>query len=246
MDVETKAFHLSYQDQMQHDGVVIIKNQIDKSDILSMKQEIDKIRKYVMQKIVDMQRPLATYTDIAERQLNRLDYRCGFNATLFQEVAKPIIKIVQSLSPRVDFMHYWGAIPSLPGAGPTDMHRDIYPVFNDMNDNDINEIDLELPPYYFTVLIPLIEITKENGPTQFIKSSHRYASVDETRAEVFAPLISPGDLVIFDGRTLHKGSANNSTEERLIAYITFTAKWYYDQTFVMNNYLFPELCTKVL
>lgn len=232
----------SYVDDMFTDGVIFLKNQISEKNISLMRLEIDKIRKYVLDKILNMNRPLPTYTDIAERQLNRLDYRCGFTADIFHEVAKPIIRIVQSLSPLIDFTHYWGVIPSLPGAGPTDMHRDIYPILNNINNNDLDDLDVQLPPYYFTVLIPLVKITKENGPTEFIKGSHRQKFVVETKSEISAPLLSPGDLIIFEGRTLHRGAANQSHEERLVAYITFTANWYHDQTFATNNYLFPELC----
>jgi ectoine hydroxylase-related dioxygenase (phytanoyl-CoA dioxygenase family) len=95
------------------------------------------------------------------------------------------------------------------------------------------------------VLIPLVPITHDNGPTQFIKSSHLKASVDIDLEEIYSPLLTPGDIVIFDGRTLHQGAANNSNDERLVAYITFVADWYHDQTFTINHYLFPELQPQV-
>ena len=43
------------------------------------------------------------------------------------------------------------------------------------------------------------------------------------------------------GRTLHRGTPNKTNHEKLIAYITFIAHWYHDQTFKINDYLFPEL-----
>ena len=100
---------------------------------------------------------------------------------------------------------------------------------------------MNLPPYYLTVFIPLVEITQQNGPTEFIKGSHQYPIVDETKADIFSPLVSPGDIIIFDGRVLHRGTPNKSDSEKLIAYITFIALWYHDQTFAINHYLFPEL-----
>jgi len=233
-----------YAESMAKEGVLILKNQISENEIFSIRNEIAKIRHYVMNKISSMPRPLTNYSDIAERQLNRLDYRCGFTADIFVNVGKPIIELVASLSPLVTFTHYWGAIPSLPGSGPTDMHRDIYPIYNNLEGNNIADIDIQLPPYYFTVLMPLVEITEENGPTEFIKGSHKHKVIDNKTAEITAPLISPGDMVIFDGRTMHRGRANHASEERLIAYITFTANWYHDQTFTKNNYLFPELLMK--
>ncbi len=165
-----------------------------------------------MSKIRGMERPLKTYTDIAERQLGRFDYRCGFHAEIFSITAQPIIRLINTISPRIDFRHYWGAIPALGGSGPTNMHRDVYPMLNNIEGEDLSSYDINLPPYYFTVLIPLVEITQENGPTQFIRGSHNKAVVNISQAEIYAPLLSPGDIVIFDGRTLHQGSVNKTQE----------------------------------
>ncbi len=224
-----------------NDGVLVIKNMIDQKNIPTLIQEINKIREIIMVKINTMDRPLKTYSDIAERQLGRLDYRCGFSADIFKEVATPIIDMINKISPDIDFKHYWGAIPSMPGSGPTDMHRDVYPISNKTEGNNLSALDLLLPPYYFTALIPLVEITQENGPTEFIKGSHRKEMVDETTAEIYAPLLLPGDVAIFEGRIFHRGSPNKSKNEKLVAYITFIANWYHDQTFTVNNYLFAEL-----
>lgn len=231
----------SFVDQFKRDGVLVFKQLIPFHHQQNIIDEINDIRKIVMAKISGMERPIKTYSDIAERQLGRLDYRCGFIGGIFDEIAKPIVHIIKQLSPQIDFRYYWGAIPSMGGSGPTDMHRDVYPILNTTEGSDLDNLDLNLPPYYFTVLIPMVQITKENGPTQFIKGSHLRPIVDENKEEIYAPLLSPGDIVIFDGRTLHKGSANSTTAERVVAYITFVANWYHDQTFEINDYLFPEL-----
>lgn len=233
-----------FVDEMQNDGVSVIKKMIDPEKIKILVQEINSIRDYINKKISNMERPLKKHTDITERYLDRLDFRCGFTAEIFHQVAEPISEIIKKMSPLIDFNHYWGAIPSLAGAGPTNIHRDIYSLLNTTENVNLCHLDVQLPPYYFTVLIPLVEITRENGPTEFIKGSHKIEIVDEKNAEIYAPLTSPGDIVIFEGRTLHRGSANHSQHERMVAYITYTAEWYHDQTFVVNNYLFPELATK--
>lgn len=234
----------TYIQQFEKDGVYVFKGMLNAEKLLILNREVQKIREQVVAKIKNMSRPLRTYSDIAERYLGRLDLRCGFTAPIFDEVAEPITKIVKSLSPLVDFRHYWGAIPSLGGSGPTNMHRDIYPILNNTEGENLCPLDLNLPSYYLTVLIPLVKITRENGPTEFIKGSNRRMIVDENGEEIYAPLLSPGDVVVFDGRTLHKGSANNTADERLVAYITFAANWYHDQTFGINDYLFPEMAIK--
>jgi len=230
--------------QMAEDGVLVFRKQIDLQLIEGMKSEVRIVRDLVAEKIKNMGRPLKTYSDIAERFPGRLDYRCGLTGLVFDKVARPIVQLVKQLSPQIDFRYYWGAIPSAAGSGPTNLHRDIYPLLNTTPGVDMSPLDRDLPPYYFTVLIPLMEITPENGPTQFIKGSLKHLHVDESQATLFSPCLSPGDFVIFDGRTLHRGSANRSQEERVIAYMTFVANWYHDQTFTINEYLFPELSIK--
>ncbi len=234
----------SFAQQMAEEGVLVFRNQIDRRLIQDMNAEFQLIRGVVQDKIKNMERPLRTYTDIAERYLGRLDYRCGFTGLVFDEVAEPIAQLIKQISPLIDFRYYWGAIPSAPGSGPTDLHRDFYSILNTTPGMDLSPFDRDLPPYYLTVLIPLMEITAENGPTEFIKGSHRHLHVEEEGSEIFSPLLSPGDFVVFDGRTLHRGSANRSKEERVLGYMTFVANWYHDQTFTINDYLFPELSIK--
>jgi ectoine hydroxylase-related dioxygenase (phytanoyl-CoA dioxygenase family) len=231
----------SFLQSFNQDGLFVFRNLISADNIKEIYIEVKKIHELVLQRIAPLPRPLTKHTDFAERKLGRLDYRCGFKADIFAEVAKPITRLIQTISPTIDFKHYWGAIPTEAGAGPIDMHRDVYPLQNTTTGVNLGELDLLLPPYYFTVLIPLVEITNENGPTQFIKGSRRTMCVAVDEAEIYSPLLSPGDVVIFDGRTMHKGSANNTNEQRMIAYITYVAEWYHDQTFVVNRYLFPEL-----
>lgn len=243
MDMLIEQTDASCFEDIKHFGITVFRNKIEAQHIEQMKHEIAIIKSMVMARIKDMERPLSTYSDIAERHLGRLDYRCGFTADIFETVGKPIAEIISYLSPPITFRHYWEAIPSMAGSGPTNMHRDVYPILNTTQGVNLSGYDLDLPPYYFTVLIPLVEITPENGPTVFIKSSHLKPIVNEDQEEIYVPLLSPGDFLIFDGRTLHMGLANQTQQERLVAYITFVANWYHDQTFTINNYLFPELVT---
>ena len=239
--LSTIAAQEFYLKQFNEDGVFVFRQLLDAEKIQIITNEIIKIRQVVMAKIAAMERPLKTYSDIAERELGRLDYRCGFTSELFNKIAEPVVSLIAQLSPRIDFRYYWGAIPSLGGSGPTPIHRDVYSIVNTIAGNNLDALDISLPPYYFTVLIPLVDINEHNGPTRFIKGSHKHPVVNENAAQLYAPLLSPGDIVIFDGRTLHQGSANNTRNERMVAYITFAANWYHDQTFVINDYLFPEL-----
>lgn len=238
LEIKTQETHL---EQLSKEGVVVFKKLLNETSINIIKNELSHIRAAVFKKIATMDRPLRTYSDIAERELGRLDYRCGFTSAIFEEIAQPIIHLIKQMSPQIDFQHYWGAIPSLGHSGPTAWHRDVYPILNNTEGQNLSEFDIDLPAYYFTVLIPLVTITEENGPTRFIKGTHRQMQVNVDETAAYAPLVTPGDVTIFDGRILHKGSANQTDSERLVAYITFVANWYHDQTFTINDYLFPDL-----
>jgi ectoine hydroxylase-related dioxygenase (phytanoyl-CoA dioxygenase family) len=238
-EIETKS---SFIEDLKNDGVIILREFIPADQMHKTIAAVHLIREIVMAKVDTMvERPIRVYSDIVERHLGRLDYRCGFNAPIFSEVAKQIADIIQAVSPQIDFSYYWGVVTSLGKAGPTNMHRDVYPILNSTTGVNLGSHDLSLPPYYFTVLIPLVDVNRENGPTEFIKASHTQKVVNESSEKTFAPLVTPGDIIIFDGRTMHRGMANNTTQERLVAYVTFIANWYHDQTFIKNDYLFPEL-----
>ncbi len=234
----------NYLNEILNAGVFVFKNMIKIEQIVELKIQTDKVREIVLSKISSMERPVNIHSDIVERELGRLDYRCGFNASIFDEIAAPIDAIIKEASPKIDFNRYWGLLTALGGAGPTNMHRDVYPFLNTTEGVNLDTHELNLPPYYFTVLMPLVVITKENGPTEFIKYSQREKIVDVTKSDIYAPLTIPGDVVIFDGRIMHRGSANHTKDERILAYITYVANWYHDQTFVLNDYLFPELAGK--
>jgi len=63
-----------------------------------------------------------------------------------------------------------------------------------------------------TFVIPLTDITLENGPTQLISFKNR---------SILNPLPKIGDVLIFDARTLHRGLGNNSKHVRSILTIRY-------------------------
>ena len=88
---------------------------------------------------------------------------------------------------------------------------------------------VKLDDFYFTVLIPcMVDVTMENGPTQFYAGSHRQAAdeYDENSLEyACAPL---GSALVFNGKTNHRGSANRSTADRPVIYQVWHKMWYND------------------
>jgi ectoine hydroxylase-related dioxygenase (phytanoyl-CoA dioxygenase family) len=65
-----------------------------------------------------------------------------------------------------------------------------------------------------TFVIPLVDITKENGTTQLIAGTHEPTSYRNAR--IVNPLLISSELLIMDARLLHRGSRNTSAFARPI------------------------------
>jgi hypothetical protein len=121
-----------------------------------------------------------------------------------------------------DFRDAVGALPSNAQSATGRWHRDIY---------------ASLPPFYLTMLVPLVELTAENGATEFILGSHRQTLAQAVEGgersrtapkRTFLAEARPRGVVLFDGRIIHRGGPNSTSEERPVLYQTFTKRWYYD------------------
>ncbi len=107
------------------------------------------------------------------------------------------------------------------GAGPLAVLRDYAFLFGGVD----SEIDL--PPYAMTMLIPLLDVTLDMGPTEYWPGSHRrrdQAAVTAVPAQR-VPL-SAGTVVLVDARLLHRGGANVSGPVRPSVYFSYHRRWY--------------------
>lgn len=66
---------------------------------------------------------------------------------------------------------------------------------------------LTLPPHCINVFYPLVDLTEDNGPTEFRIASHRrdYTSTKDVKFPLLCPA---GSAVLFDYRIQHRGRAN--------------------------------------
>ena len=88
------------------------------------------------------------------------------------------------------------------------------------------------------VFIALGDITLDMGPTEFRPCSHflsrklfKFMMLARARKQLHAPVqpvASSGDAVIFDYRTLHRGTENNSQLPRAMLELVFFKKGYTD------------------
>ena len=109
------------------------------------------------------------------------------------------------------------------------LHRDTYSLF-------VREKqDIVFPPFYFTLLTPLQNVTEDLGPTEFVLGSHAScwaAALQEggEGLEHFLAMSKLGDRVLFDGRMIHRGKSCCLTQPRRAIYTVFHKKWYADYT----------------
>ena len=116
------------------------------------------------------------------------------------------------------------AVASFPGAPDQYLHRDATKMFGDEVGPEI-----DMPVYSVTMLVPLIDFTKETGCTRVWPGSHRMADTEEGLAVgSLDPEVRTGSVLITDGRVLHRGAANNSDRVRPLFYMTFHREWYRD------------------
>ena len=122
-----------------------------------------------------------------------------------QKLAEPVLVACERLrgaSGAID-LDYSGAVSSFPGADTQGWH-----------------VDGELEGLY-TLFVPLVDITAENGGTEFRPGTHMDERVD--RASVIAtPRV--GSVVLFDYRILHRGLANSSKYPRPIMYAVYARR----------------------
>ena len=109
-------------------------------------------------------------------------------------VARPVIG---ALWPVSDEMRA-GCVISEPGALAQPSHRDG-------------------PDGLVTVFAPLTAFVPRNGPTELSPSTHRGG--DDSSS--LAPLLQPGDVLLFDYRCLHRGLANQGDVRREVAYAVY-------------------------
>jgi hypothetical protein len=115
-------------------------------------------------------------------------------------------------------------VTSYPGASMQEIHRDHGHLF--ASDPDIGP---NLPVYAVNVVVPLIDVELETGPTGVWPGSHRWrASIKAQPDDVTACPLRRGDCMLLDYRTLHTGLPNQSARVRPVLYMVYARGWFFD------------------
>ena len=114
-----------------------------------------------------------------------------------------------------------GAVISLPGAEHQHIHRDHPALFEEEG------LDLNLPSFAITVVVPLIDLTPETGSTRVWKGSHRLPHCQDSNLETsHVPFVPTGSCYLMDYQLLHGGTPNVSNQVRPILYLTYYRSWF--------------------
>lgn len=116
-----------------------------------------------------------------------------------------------------------------------------------------------LPPHCINLFFPLVDLQKDNGPTEVCPYSQRLTAalphayeqnpdmleqIAETTGEAPAPPVilevPAGSVVLFDYRLAHRALAHRGDRPRPIFYLTFARPWFRDIRNFPPERLFPE------
>jgi len=114
-----------------------------------------------------------------------------------------------------------GVVISHGGAGAQEPHRDSNFLFGGQ------DMEMDLPPFAMTLLLPLLDVSLDMGPTEFWPGTHLLR--DEAAAIAGPPqrmALRAGSVVLLDARVFHRGGANISGPVRPTAYFSYHRRWY--------------------
>jgi len=150
-------------------------------------------------------------------------------------------------------LHSLGSAIAEPGAKAQRWHADEYYLYRGLfHTSGLGGHDL--PSYAITMMVPLLNMTYDHGPTEFCMGSsflsgfegdpdgiklkdeslratlrtYMRGSVKGFCPHIRIPQLNFGDALLFDYQIVHRGGANNSPDLRSILYMTYAREWYKD------------------
>lgn len=90
------------------------------------------------------------------------------------------------------------------------------------------------PPHCINVFYPLIDLTPDHGPTEFMPGTHRLGRFNDGGsgsaggAATVGLCCRAGGCVLFDYRIKHRGGANITSQDRPVLYLAYGKPWFRD------------------
>jgi hypothetical protein len=115
------------------------------------------------------------------------------------------------------------AVVSHPNAPQQRAHRDYPHLFFEPG------VGTRLPVHAVNVVVPLIDVEIETGPTGVWLGSHRLGGIAVQAESLTISALRRGDCMLLDYRTLHTGLPNLSEQARPMLYMVYARPWFFDQ-----------------
>jgi ectoine hydroxylase-related dioxygenase (phytanoyl-CoA dioxygenase family) len=172
-------------------------------------------------------KPKKHFKEIMQRDENRFDFRLDLDDTWkeFEHKGRWKSLVAEILGEDYSVVKC-GCVLSLPGASIQYFHSDGVHV----GDSDGFESSSEAtPPHALCVFVPLIDLDRSTGYTEFWAGSHRYSKLLQKKGTQALPgghdgIIKKGDCLLYDYRTIHRGMPNTSNAHRPVCYFVYSKK----------------------
>ena len=180
------------------------------------------------------------FAEAVQRAKGRYDILYGVNGKSdFMEVDRVLSQVLLQILTCKRVMLFNGLLHADPGCNEQLWHADgehLFPGSRHVN----------LPLHCLNVFVPLVDITEDNGGTEFCLGSHRLTGgspdivwQDAQHKDRIGCTATPvaftcraGSVIMFDYRVLHRGLANNGPQARQVLYFTYAHAWFRD----MHNF----------
>ena len=180
------------------------------------------------------------FAEGVQRAKGRYDILYGFDGNEeFMEVDATLHPVLSQIFQSERLLLFNGLLHSQPGSNEQLWHADGEHLFPGTSHS-------YLPVHSLNVFVPLVDITEDNGGTEFFLGSHRLTGESENivwqdsahkerigcTGDPIAFTCRAGSVIIFDYRILHRGLANTSRAARPVLYFTYARAWFRD----MHNF----------
>lgn len=207
--------------ELAKNGFAVIPDVFSEKTILALKKEHERYWNAFKKASVANRNGVGSFRGHTVLFLEKGRYDLDLDFGIFQSkqlLENNDIKAIVRKTIKSNYISYAGSLPSVQNSLNGSWHRDVYSLFDD------EKLEVRLPVCYLTVLIPLVDMDRNNGATEFIVGSHKNGkSGKRVIAEAKA-----GSAIVCDGMVYHRGRANRSDTERHMLYIVYCKRWYND------------------
>jgi len=226
--------------ELDRDGVIILDNLFDSQDINKWKQQI---RKFMNEIDINNSEQVCQFNynnnvyNIIKHNDKRFDiWNIDTIITDFTLSKYYMNNLIQNILDRLMQCKYTcksiGILPVYQDKQNGQWHRDVIPLWENKFDKNIIGIDkfnITNPDFYYNLIIPLDDIELNNGGTEFILGSHKLSIDNIHDCSRCICTCSKNNAILFNGKILHRGTANYTNNIRDAIYIIYCADWYNEE-----------------